>query len=178
MPCQAKKTSRNVLCFPGSTGQIRIFIPLGKGVKGRGRKRLRQHFYAALAMAIAVPAAAGGIERRQQNRQRAGEDRERSHTGPPASRGPFLKRPCTERVDAPLPARRPTEAYPQRYGEEGQRRRSGRSGPRMPGSEGMDLWRPASQGPRSRVPGSVAPRRAVPGWSGPPAPKRSGTIRT
>jgi hypothetical protein len=129
-------------------------------------------------MAIAVPAAAGGIERRQQNRQRAGEDRERSHTGPPASRGPFLKRPCTERVDAPLPARRPTEAYPQRYGEEGQRRRSGRSGPRMPGSEGMDLWRPASQGPRSRVPGSVAPRRAVPGWSGPPAPKRSGTIRT
>src|SRR3990172_6056027 len=37
----------------------------------------------------------------------------------PASRGPLPKRPCTERVDAPLPARRPTEAYPLRYGEEG-----------------------------------------------------------
>jgi hypothetical protein len=30
----------------------------------------------------------------------------------PASRVPFPKRPCTERVDAPPPARRPTEAYP------------------------------------------------------------------
>ena len=67
---------------------------------------------------------------------------------PPASRDPFLKRPCTERVDAPRPARRQTEAYPPRYGEGGQRSRSGCSGPRMPGSEGMDLWRPASQGPR------------------------------
>src|SRR3990170_1171612 len=86
------------------------------------------------------PSSGTGSERAQ--------GRERIHTGPPASRGPFLKRPCTERVDAPLPARRPTEAYPQRYGEGGQRRRSGCSGPRMPGSEGMDLWRPASQGPR------------------------------
>ena len=32
----------------------------------------------------------------------------------PVSRGPFRKRPCIERVDAPLPARRPTEAYPLR----------------------------------------------------------------
>ena len=30
----------------------------------------------------------------------------------PASRVPFPKRLCTERVDAPPPARRPTEAYP------------------------------------------------------------------
>ena len=30
----------------------------------------------------------------------------------PASRVPFPQRPCTERVDAPPPARRPTEAYP------------------------------------------------------------------
>ena len=30
----------------------------------------------------------------------------------PASRAPFPQRPCTERVDAPPPARRPTEAYP------------------------------------------------------------------
>ncbi len=52
------------------------------------------------------------------------------------------KRPCIERVDAPLPARRPTEAYPLRYGEGGQRRRSGCSGPRMPGSERMDPGRP------------------------------------
>jgi len=29
----------------------------------------------------------------------------------PVSRVPFPKRPCTERVDAPPPARRPTEAY-------------------------------------------------------------------
>ena len=63
---------------------------------------------------------------------------------PPASRDPFLKRPCTERVDAPRPARRPGEAYPPRYGEGGQRSRSGCSGPRMPGSEGMDLWGPVS----------------------------------
>jgi len=54
----------------------------------------------------------------------------------PASRGPLPKRPCTERVDAPLPARRPTETYPLRYGEGGQRSRSGCSGPRMPGSSG------------------------------------------
>ena len=64
--------------------------------------------------------------------------------GAPAPRDPFLKRPCTERVDAPRPARRPTEAYPPRYGEDGQRSRRGCSDPRMPGSEGMDLWRPAS----------------------------------
>ena len=55
---------------------------------------------------------------------------------PPASRGPFRKRPCTERVDAPRPARRPAEAYPPRYGEGGQRSRRGCSGPRMPGSPG------------------------------------------
>ena len=60
----------------------------------------------------------------------------------PVSGGPFRKRPCTERVDAPLPARRPTEAYPLRYGEGGQRSRSGCSGPRMPGSDGMGPWRP------------------------------------
>ena len=29
----------------------------------------------------------------------------------PVSRVPFPQRPCTERVDAPPPARRPTEAY-------------------------------------------------------------------
>jgi len=69
------------------------------------------------------------------------------HT-PPASRGPFRKRPSTERVDAPHPARRPTEAYPQRYGEGGQRRRGGCSGPRMPGSEGMALWMPVACGAR------------------------------
>jgi hypothetical protein len=67
---------------------------------------------------------------------------------PPACRDPFLKRPCTKRVDAPLPARRPTEAYPPRYGEGGQRSRGGCSSPRMPGSEGMDLCRPVSPGPR------------------------------
>jgi hypothetical protein len=55
---------------------------------------------------------------------------------PPASGDPFLKRPCTERDDAPRPARRPAEAYPPRYGEGGQRSRSGCSGPRMPGSPG------------------------------------------
>jgi hypothetical protein len=30
----------------------------------------------------------------------------------PASRVPFPQSPCTERVDAPHPARRPTETYP------------------------------------------------------------------
>jgi hypothetical protein len=65
----------------------------------------------------------------------------------PAARGPLPKRPCTETVDAPLPARRPTEAYPLRYGEGGRRSRSGCSGRRMPGSEGMAPWRPE----RSRV---------------------------
>ena len=54
----------------------------------------------------------------------------------PASRGAFRKRPCTERADAPRPARPPIEAYPQRYGEGGQRSRRGCSGPRMPGSYG------------------------------------------
>jgi hypothetical protein len=38
----------------------------------------------------------------------------------PASRVPFPQRPCTERVDAPPPARRPTEAYPLRYDEGGE----------------------------------------------------------
>ena len=74
---------------------------------------------------------------RAQGRKRSGED-------PPASRDPFLKRPRTERVDAPRPARRPIETYPLWYGEGGQRSRSGCSGPRMPGSEGMDLWGPVS----------------------------------
>jgi len=60
----------------------------------------------------------------------------------PASRVPFPKSPCTERGDAPPPARRPTEAYPLRYGEGGERCRGGCSGPRMPGSEGMEPWRP------------------------------------
>ena len=77
---------------------------------------------------------------------------------PPASRGPFRKRPCTERADAPRPARRPTEAYPPRYGEGGQRSRRGCSGTRMPGSEGMDPWRPAP-----RVPCAVPARRNSPG---------------
>src|SRR3990172_1099652 len=80
--------------------------------------------YALMTGCIAGEAAAGGGEVR------------------PASRGPLPQRPCTERVDAPLPARRPTEAYPLRYGEGWQRSRSGCSGPRMPGSEGMDSWRP------------------------------------
>ena len=37
----------------------------------------------------------------------------------PVSMGPFRKRPCTERGDAPLPARRPTEAYPRGTVREG-----------------------------------------------------------
>ena len=69
------------------------------------------------------------------------------HVCAPASGGPFRKRPCIERVDAPLPARRLTEAYPLRYGEGGQRRRGGCSGTRMPGSEGMILWMPDSLRP-------------------------------
>ena len=60
----------------------------------------------------------------------------------PVSGGPFRKRPCTERVDAPHPARRQTEAYPLRYGEGWRRSRCGCSGPRMPGSDGMGPWRP------------------------------------
>jgi hypothetical protein len=87
---------------------------------------------------------------------------------PPASRGLFLKRPCTGRVDAPRPARRPAEAYPPRYGEGGQRSRGGCSGPRMPGSEGLDLWRPASQGPgkqakRPALQRGASPRRTTQG---------------
>ena len=70
--------------------------------------------------------------------------------GPPVSGAPFRKRPSTERVDAPRPARRPTEAYPRWYGEGGQRSRRGCSGPRMPASEGMVLRRPASTRPRER----------------------------
>jgi len=62
--------------------------------------------------------------------------------GGPVSRGPFPKRTSTERVDAPPPARRPSEAYPLRYDEGGQRSRGGCSGPRMPGSEGMVPWMP------------------------------------
>jgi len=69
------------------------------------------------------------------------------HGCAPESGGPFRKRPCIERVDAPLPARRLTEAYPLRYGEGGQRRRGGCSGTRMPGSEGMILWMPDSLRP-------------------------------
>jgi hypothetical protein len=77
----------------------------------------------------------------------------------PVSRGPLPKRPSTERVDAPHPTRRPTEAYPLRYGEGGQRSRSGCSGPRMPGSEEMVPWRPASlpEKLRSDPPSSAAP---------------------
>ena len=76
----------------------------------------------------------------------------------PASRGLLPKRPCTERVDAPLPARRPTEAYSLRYGEGGQRSRSGCSAPRMPGSEGMAPWRPE----RSRAGSSHGEPRTEP----------------
>ena len=81
----------------------------------------------------------------------------------PASRGPLPKRPCTERVDAPLPARRPTEAYPLRYGEGGQRSRSGCSGPRMPGSEGMAPGRPerSRAGPPHGEPRTEPPSEAA-----------------
>jgi hypothetical protein len=83
------------------------------------------------------------------------------HACAPASRGPFRKRPCIERVDAPLPARRPTEAYPLRYGEGGQRSRSGCSDPRMPGSEGMAPWRsvPLRPPPAAAAPETWDPRR-------------------
>src|SRR4030042_7106081 len=64
------------------------------------------------------------------------QDRERSRGDPPASIGPFLKRPCTERVDAPRPARRPAEAYPPRYGEGGRRSRSEGPVPGRGGSRG------------------------------------------
>jgi len=40
----------------------------------------------------------------------------------------------------------PDRSVPMRYGEEGERCRGGCSGPRMPGSEGMELWRPAGIG--------------------------------
>ncbi len=99
-----------------------------------------------------------GVSRRKPNVTASGTVSERAKVAsvsdmpPPAFRVPFRKRPCTERVDAPHPARRPAEAYPPRYGEGGQRCRGGCSGPRMPGSEGMDLWRPASQGPESSPP--------------------------
>ena len=64
----------------------------------------------------------------------------------PASRVPFPQSPCTERIDAPPPARRPTESYPLRYEEGGERCRGGCSGPRMPVSEGMEPCRPAGDG--------------------------------
>jgi hypothetical protein len=66
----------------------------------------------------------------------------------PASRDPFPKRPCTERTDAPRPARRPIEAYPLRYGEGGQRSRRGCSGTRMPGSYGNGPLDAGAPGPR------------------------------
>jgi hypothetical protein len=69
-----------------------------------------------------VPGARGGLPH--------------SYARDPAFGGPLPKRPCTERVDAPRPARRPTEAYPRRYGEGGKRSRRRCSGPRMPGSSG------------------------------------------
>ena len=81
----------------------------------------------------------------------------------PASMGPLPKRPCTERADAPRPARRPTEAYPRRYGEGGQRSRRGCSGPRMPGSEGMAPWMPA---PLPSAAPPTAPRYGASGTAG------------
>src|SRR3990170_3731354 len=78
---------------------------------------------------------AGGSSQRPVERGRNCVERNRLNRAP-VSRGPLPKRPCTERVDAPLPPRRPREAYPWRYGEGGQRRRGGCSGPRMPGSSG------------------------------------------
>jgi hypothetical protein len=39
--------------------------------------------------------------------------------GEAGARGLFRKGPCNERGDAPLPASRPNETYPQRYGEGG-----------------------------------------------------------
>jgi len=84
----------------------------------------------------------------------------------PASMGPLPKRPCTERADAPRPARRPTEAYPRRYGEGGQRSRRGCSGPRMPGSSGNG---PLDAGPPSfGCSADGAPVRGVRHRGGPP----------
>src|SRR3990172_7080523 len=102
--------------------------------------------------------------------------------GAPACRDPLLKRPGTGRVDAPRPASRPTEASPPRYGEGGQRSRRGCSDPRMPGSEGMDLWRTASQGPRSSGSSHSGerPRRVPEGkkssWERPCSYKESGNM--
>src|SRR3990172_11495848 len=98
--------------------------------------------YALMTRRIAGEAAAGGGEVR------------------PASRGPLPKRPCTERVDAPLPARRPTEAYPQRYGEGGNEAGADAAALECRDLAGMDPWRPASLRPRSfgllrRQPGAL-----------------------
>src|SRR3989337_1584262 len=97
-----------------------------------------------------------GVRSRERNRSERAQGRERLITEPPASRGPFLKRPCTERVDAPRPARRPAEAYPPRYGEGGQRSRRGCRGPRKPGSEGgreagVAGWRRLRRGARKPI---------------------------
>src|SRR3990170_9093623 len=82
------------------------------------------------------------------------------HGCAPASRGPLPKRPCTERVDAPLPARRPTEAYPQRYGEGGNEAGADAAALECRDLAGMDPWRPASLRPCSfgflrRQPGAL-----------------------
>jgi hypothetical protein len=82
----------------------------------------------------------------------------------PASRGPLPKRPCTERVDAPCPARRPTEAYLPRYGEGGQRSLRCCSGPRMPGSPGNGPLEAGLTAPpllRLAAPATGDPRRCV-----------------
>ena len=81
----------------------------------------------------------------------------------PASRGPLPKRPCTERVDAPLPARRSTEAYPLRYGEGGQRSRSA----------AVRVHRTLSD--EAKTPSEAAERVKAP-QSGPFATKRAGLL--
>jgi len=60
----------------------------------------------------------------------------------PVSRVPFPQRPCTERVDAPPPARRPTEAYPL-----GTVREGNDAGADAAGLECRDLreWSPGSR---------------------------------
>src|SRR4030066_365429 len=70
MTCPPLQNSATYLCFPGFYRADKDFHLAWERREGKMKKALATALFAALAMAIAVPAAAGGIDKRQWNQQK------------------------------------------------------------------------------------------------------------
>src|SRR3990172_15540 len=171
MPCQAKKTSRNVICFPGFHRADKDFQREQFRIE-RMEQRLKADGNFTHRDLCPGPAPSRSFEQ-------AHLPGEAQPQGVPVAASEAVESlPGAPSRGGPRPASSPRSGGPQRCG--GGTGGAGGGGGGCGGGGGGGGWGgggggppPGGGGPRgSRVPGSVAPRRAAPGWSGPPAPKR------